>query len=110
MLSFSLFTFFFKQELMRESPNDNSQSPEVTSKAEITEDEVKENVKSLTEKLSAALVNVSAKEDLVKQHAKVAEEAVAGNIIATSRLRFFNFFSSVIILLWYFILLYRCLT
>ncbi|KAL6527546.1 hypothetical protein OROGR_016636 [Orobanche gracilis] len=42
------------------------------------EDEVKETVKSLTEKLSAALVNVSAKEDLVKQHAKVAEEAIAG--------------------------------
>ena len=30
------------------------------------------------DKLSAALVNISAKEDLVKQHAKVAEEAVAG--------------------------------
>lgn len=35
-------------------------------------------MKGLTEKLSAALVNVSAKEDLVTQHAKVAEEAVAG--------------------------------
>jgi hypothetical protein len=32
----------------------------------------------LTDKLSAALVNVSAKDDLVKQHVKVAEEAVAG--------------------------------
>jgi hypothetical protein len=35
-------------------------------------------VKTLTEKLSAALLNISAKEDLVKQHAKVAEEAVSG--------------------------------
>ncbi|GFP84325.1 filament-like plant protein [Phtheirospermum japonicum] len=67
-----------EQEALRESPNDNSQSPEVTSKATSMDDEVKETVKSLTEKLSAALVNVSAKEDLVKQHAKVAEEAVAG--------------------------------
>lgn len=41
-------------------------------------DDASEIVKSLTEKLSAALVNVSAKEELVKQHAKVAEEAVAG--------------------------------
>lgn len=32
----------------------------------------------LTEKLSAALSNISAKEELVKQHAKVAEEAVSG--------------------------------
>ncbi|KAK6115584.1 hypothetical protein DH2020_007853 [Rehmannia glutinosa] len=67
-----------EQEVLRESPNDSLQSPEVTSKATLTDDEVKEAVKSLTEKLSAALVNVSAKEDLVKQHAKVAEEAVAG--------------------------------
>ncbi|KAI3460574.1 hypothetical protein Pfo_017237 [Paulownia fortunei] len=67
-----------EQEALRVSPNDSLQSPEVTSKATITDDEVKESVKSLTEKLSAALVNVSAKEDLVKQHAKVAEEAVAG--------------------------------
>lgn len=35
-------------------------------------------MKILTEKLSAALRNISAKEDLVKQHAKVAEEAVSG--------------------------------
>ncbi|KAL6504881.1 hypothetical protein OROHE_023639 [Orobanche hederae] len=67
-----------EQEILRESPNDSSQSPEITSKASLMEDEVKETVKSLMEKLSAALVNVSAKEDLVKQHAKVAEEAVAG--------------------------------
>ncbi|KAF5796973.1 putative filament-like plant protein [Helianthus annuus] len=59
-------------------PLDHSQSPEVTSKASIPNSEVNDCLKSLTEKLSAALVNVGAKEDLVKQHAKVAEEAVAG--------------------------------
>ena len=57
-------------------PNQNSPSPEVTSKAGPTDEEV--NMKSLTEKLSAALLNISAKEDLVNQHAKVAEEAVSG--------------------------------
>lgn len=35
-------------------------------------------MRNLTQKLSAALLNVGAKDDLVKQHAKVAEEAVAG--------------------------------
>ncbi|KAK9292072.1 hypothetical protein L1049_020027 [Liquidambar formosana] len=59
-------------------PNHNTQSPEVTSKAAPSDEEVNDNVKSLTEKLSAALLNISAKEDLVKQHAKVAEEAVSG--------------------------------
>ncbi|XP_011074845.1 filament-like plant protein [Sesamum indicum] len=67
-----------EQETLQESPKNSSQSPEVTSKITVTDDEVRESVKTLTEKLSAALVNVSAKEDLVKQHAKVAEEAVAG--------------------------------
>ncbi|KAE8718558.1 CBS / octicosapeptide/Phox/Bemp1 (PB1) domains-containing protein isoform 1 [Hibiscus syriacus] len=54
-----------------------SQSVEVTSKA-IAVGEENNNIRSLTEKLSAALMNISAKEDLVKQHAKVAEEAVSG--------------------------------
>ncbi|CAI9754376.1 unnamed protein product [Fraxinus pennsylvanica] len=67
-----------QQDALKDSSNLNTQSPEVTSKAAIVDDEVEKNVKNLTEKLSAALVNVSAKEDLVKQHAKVAEEAVAG--------------------------------
>ncbi|KAJ3671435.1 hypothetical protein LUZ60_007514 [Juncus effusus] len=39
---------------------------------------VNEIIKSLTERLSAALLTINAKEELVKQHAKVAEEAVAG--------------------------------
>ncbi|KAI9113389.1 hypothetical protein K1719_015914 [Acacia pycnantha] len=44
----------------------------------VKDDDVNDGLKKLSEKLSAALVNVSAKEDLVKQHAKVAEEAIAG--------------------------------
>ncbi|KAK1310892.1 hypothetical protein QJS10_CPA08g00727 [Acorus calamus] len=63
------------QDGLRTSPN-YAQSTEVTSN--ITNDEVHETVKNLSEKLSAALLNISAKEDLVKQHAKVAEEAVSG--------------------------------
>ncbi|KAA8546410.1 hypothetical protein F0562_002851 [Nyssa sinensis] len=66
------------QEASKASPNYSTQSPEVTLKAAVTGEEFNDSIKSLTEKLSAALVNVCAKEDLVKQHAKVAEEAVAG--------------------------------
>ncbi|KAI3686778.1 hypothetical protein L1987_80465 [Smallanthus sonchifolius] len=66
-----------EQGSSRKSMN-HSQSPEVTSKVSTENSEVNDSFKSLTDKLSAALVNVGAKEDLVKQHAKVAEEAVAG--------------------------------
>lgn len=66
------------QEALKASPNHNTQSPEFISKAAVSKEEIIDSVKILTEKLSAALVNVSAKEDLVKQHSKVAEEAVAG--------------------------------
>ena len=59
----------------------STQSPKVSSKVATSGDEVNDNVKSLTEKLSAALLNVGAKDDLVKQHAKVAEEAVAGIVV-----------------------------
>lgn len=58
--------------------NQSSLSPEVTSKAEMSLEEVEGDVKTLSEKLSAALMNISIKEDLVKQHSKVAEEAVEG--------------------------------
>lgn len=58
--------------------NHNSQSPEVTSKDAPLDEGLDDNVKNLKDKLSAALLNISAKEDLVKQHAKVAEEAVSG--------------------------------
>jgi len=91
------------QDGLRDSPHDSSsidtspchaRSLEVSSNADENEvqetvkslseklsageNEVQETVKSLTEKLSAALLNISAKEDLVKQHSKVAEEAVSG--------------------------------
>lgn len=55
----------------------NKHSPEITSKS-VPNEEPTENIKTLTEKLSAALLNINAKEELVKQHAKVAEEAVTG--------------------------------
>ncbi|CAJ1937737.1 unnamed protein product [Sphenostylis stenocarpa] len=55
----------------KSSPNDDVSTPK-KSKEEVTD------VKILTDKLAAALLNISAKEDLVKQHAKVAEEAVSG--------------------------------
>ncbi|CAN4119623.1 unnamed protein product [Withania somnifera] len=67
-----------EQDALKEFPDHDKQSPEVTSKAATFDDESKESMRCLTEKLSAALINVSAKEDLVKQHAKVAEEAIAG--------------------------------
>lgn len=63
------------QDVSRASPN-HTQSPEVSSK--LAGNELQDTVKSLTEKLSAALSNISAKDALVKQHAKVAEEAVSG--------------------------------
>ncbi|XP_044510411.1 filament-like plant protein isoform X3 [Mangifera indica] len=66
------------QEALKASPNHCARSPEVTSKAESNGEDINDSIRTLTEKLSAALVNVSAKEDLVKQHAKVAEEAIAG--------------------------------
>ncbi|KAG8633121.1 filament-like plant protein isoform X2 [Manihot esculenta] len=68
------------QDALKASPNIDAQlqSPEVTSKTSVEDEEVNDSVKILTERLSAALVNVSAKDDLVKQHSKVAEEAVAG--------------------------------
>ncbi|KAL6992989.1 hypothetical protein U1Q18_011104 [Sarracenia purpurea var. burkii] len=58
--------------------NPHTHSPEVTSKSIPTDEELNDSAKTLTEKLSAALVNIRAKENLVKQHAKVAEEAVSG--------------------------------
>lgn len=64
--------------LFKASPNHNMQSPEVTSKAAPPDDDPNDGVKILTEKLSAAAATISAKEELVKQHAKVAEEAVTG--------------------------------
>lgn len=41
---------------------------------------LEDEVKDLNEKLSAAQSEMTNKENLVKQHAKVAEEAVSGDI------------------------------
>ena len=46
-------------------------------KVQTLEDEIQE----LNEKLSAASSEMNTKEDLVKQHAKVAEEAVSGILL-----------------------------
>ena len=84
---FSFCSFGWRQSdislLSKASATHGSQSLEVTSKAVPIDEEINDNVKSLTEKLSAALMNISAKEDLVKQHAKVAEEAVSGIFLAS---------------------------
>lgn len=52
--------------------------------AKVRDDDIPDSVKSLNEKLSAALLTINAKEDLVKQHTRVAEEAVAGNFFLSS--------------------------
>ena len=44
----------------------------------IKDGDVPDGLRNMSENLSAALVNVSAKEALVKQHVIVAEEAIAG--------------------------------
>lgn len=45
---------------------------------------MEEQIKELNEKLSAANSEISAKEDLVKQHTRVAEEAVSGMLLSHS--------------------------
>lgn len=46
--------------------------------------EVGDTTNGITEKLAAALVSIRSKEDLVKQHAKVAEEALLGKLPDTN--------------------------
>jgi hypothetical protein len=56
-------------------------SPETYAHLTESEEKVKgleENVKVLNEQLSAAQSEITTKDALVKQHAKVAEEAVSG--------------------------------
>ncbi|KAK9005702.1 hypothetical protein V6N11_043125 [Hibiscus sabdariffa] len=50
------------QEAIRASPNNNTQPFGASSKASANSEDVNDGIKSLTEKLSAALVHVSAKE------------------------------------------------
>lgn len=54
--------------------NQNSQSLEATLKTDAHQNEHSNDVKTLSE----ALMTINAKEELVKQHVKVAEEAVSG--------------------------------
>lgn len=75
------------QEVSKVSPN-HIQSLEVS--LNTFGGEVHDNMKSITEKLSAALSNISAKEELVRQHAKVAEEAVSGKHATLSGNHSFN--------------------
>jgi hypothetical protein len=58
----------------------HGQSIESHTSLNVRDEENKETVKRLNEKLAAALLTIRDKEDLVKQHAKVTEEAVAGNL------------------------------
>ncbi|KAI3683208.1 hypothetical protein L1987_83708 [Smallanthus sonchifolius] len=60
------------------SLNQNSQSLEIASTVDPRKSEHNHVVKALSEKLSEALLTINAKEQLVNQHAKVAEEAVSG--------------------------------
>ncbi|CAN6335674.1 unnamed protein product [Urochloa humidicola] len=63
---------------LKDSSLENGQSVQGHVSSNVKDEEIKETMRSLNEKLSAALLTIRAKEDLVKQHAKVTEEAVAG--------------------------------
>ncbi|RZB68991.1 Filament-like plant protein isoform D [Glycine soja] len=58
--------------------SENDENEENVNIIDVKEGDLNDGLRNMSEKLSAALVNVNAKEDLVKQHAKVAEEAIAG--------------------------------
>ncbi|CAH2055038.1 unnamed protein product [Thlaspi arvense] len=79
----------------RFSDDQRSQSPELISKPVTREEEATADITILTERLSAALLNVSLKEDLAKQHAKVAEEAVTGLLFSHEFLLFEMGFSGL---------------
>ncbi|KAL6840685.1 hypothetical protein ACP4OV_029549 [Aristida adscensionis] len=64
-----------EQDTAKSSPK-STQSPEISSKE--LEDESNVKVKVLSERLSSAVLDIRAKDDLVRQHSKVAEEAVLG--------------------------------
>ncbi|CAN6218923.1 unnamed protein product [Urochloa humidicola] len=64
-----------EQDTAKSSPN-SSQSPEISSKE--LEDDSNVKVKVLSERLTSVVQDIRAKDDLVKQHSKVAEEAVLG--------------------------------
>ncbi|KAF8669522.1 hypothetical protein HU200_051325 [Digitaria exilis] len=64
-----------EQDTPKSSPK-STQSPEISSKE--LEDDSNVKVKVLSERLSSVVQDIRAKDDLVKQHSKVAEEAVLG--------------------------------
>ncbi|CAL5072559.1 unnamed protein product [Urochloa decumbens] len=64
-----------EQDTAKSSPK-SIQSPEISSKE--LEDDSNVKVKVLSERLSSVVQDIRAKDDLVKQHSKVAEEAVLG--------------------------------
>ncbi|KAG2645550.1 hypothetical protein PVAP13_2KG431300 [Panicum virgatum] len=64
-----------EQDTAKSSPN-STRSPEISSKE--FEDDSNVKVKVLSERLSSVVQDIRAKDDLVKQHSKVAEEAVLG--------------------------------
>jgi len=64
-----------EQDTAKSSPN-STQSPEIWSKE--LEDDSNVKMKVLSERLSSVVQDIRAKDDLVKQHSKVAEEAVLG--------------------------------
>uniref|UniRef100_A0A0E0MK56 Uncharacterized protein n=1 Tax=Oryza punctata TaxID=4537 RepID=A0A0E0MK56_ORYPU len=63
---------------LNDSSPQHGQSSESQSSSNVKDEDVKENLKSLNEKLAAAFLTINAKEELVRQHAKVTEEAVLG--------------------------------
>jgi cob(I)alamin adenosyltransferase len=58
---------------------EHGQSIEQYVSSNVRDEEIKETLESLNNRLFDALLTIRAKEDLVKEHAKVTEEAVAGN-------------------------------
>uniref|UniRef100_A0A0A9EU19 Filament-like plant protein 3 n=1 Tax=Arundo donax TaxID=35708 RepID=A0A0A9EU19_ARUDO len=67
--------FTDEQDTAKSSPK-STQSPEISSKE--LEDDNNVKVKVLSQRLSSVVQDIRAKDDLVKQHSKVAEEAVLG--------------------------------
>lgn len=56
--------------------------------------ELENDVKNLNDKLFSALAECNAKDDLVKKHAKMAQEAITGNLLKPFYSRnSFNFLS-----------------
>lgn len=77
------------QDTAKSSPK-STQSPEISSKE--LEDDSNVKVKVLSERLSSVVQDIRAKDGLVKQHSKVAEEAVLGTLRHNSESEVCSFF------------------